>query len=217
MRLYYDSEGLDISNVANIRVYTSSSKAGTFTLVDQVVFDPMYDYVTVSSSRETLLLNWFKLSLIDKSGVESVRTGAFVSDSLSRIIAAVREGIGDTGNAYSDDDYISKIKESLKVHTGSEYVESINESDIGFIIQLVMISCCYDLALDNARYSRITLPDGISLDKGERVKHYLDIAERLQKRYDTLTGKVKADSGSNLTVGQASRHNYFKRGFGYGN
>lgn len=213
MRLYYDAGGLSKDNVSFMNVYTSSSKGGTYKFVERVPFDPMFDYITVSSHSENMLLNWFKLTLINTKGVESSRTEAFLTDSIGRLIHTVKESLGDTGGAFSDDEYITRIKEAIKIHFLKENIEDLYESDASFIEMLVKISCCYDLAFDNARYSRITLPDGISLDKGERVDHYLAIAKQLQNRYDSLMGRIENADGSRVNQFKLNKKNYFKRGF----
>lgn len=213
MRLYFDASGLDKSKVASLMIYTSSSKTGTYRFVEKVTFDPLYDYVTVSSHFENMVLSWFKLSLVDAGGKESARSDAFLSDSTSRLITAVKASLGDTGGAFTDDEYITRIKEAVKVHFLTETIEELFEADVSFIEMLVKISCCYDLAFDNARYSRITLPDGISLDKGERVDHYLAIAKQLQARYDSLMGRIEGADGSRVVVTKLQKRNYFKRGF----
>lgn len=213
MRLYFDASGLDKQNVAFLNVYTSNSHNGTFRFVERLPFDPLYDYVTVSHPFENMILSWFKLSLISASGVESARSDAFLSDSTSRLLTSVKASLGDTGGAFTDDEYITRIKEAVKVHFYRDTIDELFESDVSFIEMLVKISCCYDLAFDNARYSRITLPDGISLDKGERVDHYLAIAKQLQARYDSLMGKLDSADGSRVVPVALRKRNYFKRGF----
>jgi hypothetical protein len=211
MRLYYDPTGISGSNISLVNVYMATSRDGSYKLTYKKRFDPMYDYIDIPDEYNPLF-KWFRLSLTDDTNKESAQTEPFVVDSLTRIINTVRTNIGDTGGAFGDEEYITKIKESLKVHIGNDNVQYIGESDIGFIIQLVMISCCYDLAYDNARYTRITLPDGISLDKGERVAHYLAIAESMMKRYNLLMDNLNSN-GSGLVQTKIIKKSFYDRRF----
>lgn len=213
MRLYYNVSGLDTDKISQFKVYTSHTKVGVYKHIDTVKFNPLYDYIEVNNNVENYLLNWFKLSLLDYTGKESGLSDSFLSDSIGRIIESVKDNLGDTGGAFSDDEYITKIKQAIKIHFLTEDITSLKENEIGFIEMLVMISCCYDLAFDNARYTKITLPDGISLDKGERVDHYLAIAKQLQARYDSLMGRIENADGSMIHTTQLKKRNYFKRGW----
>lgn len=213
IRLYFDVKALqtalealdsyvegDLLDIVSFKVYESPSKSGTFTLIDTVDYNPQHDFIETESAVSDF--NWFKLSYTDSVPEESEKSEAILAEHIYTIIDKVALQLGDINReeevdmAFTDNEYIMKIKEACRVHTGSNHLEGLDEGEISMIALLVRISCCYDIAYDSAKYTKISLPDGISVDKGERVKHYLAVAKQLEQRYSKLKEDWQDDDGA---------------------
>lgn len=213
IRLYFDVEALQTAleesddytegsllDIVSFKVYEGSSQSGTFTLIDTIDYNPQYDFIETEGAVSDF--NWFKLAYVDSDAIESDQSEAILAEHIYTIIDKVALTLGDINRedeadmAFTDNEYIMKIKEATRTHTGSNKLEGLDEGEVSMIALLVRISCCYDLAYDSARYSKIGLPDGISIDKGERVKHYLSIAKQLEDRYAKLKKGWQDDDGA---------------------
>jgi hypothetical protein len=212
-------EGLDISR---FKAYESPSKGGAYAFIAEIDYDPTKDYIEIDSTQYTDKTYWFKVSWIDSVEVESELSEPILGEDMNYIISLVATALGDVERddedtqAFTDEEYITKIRGAVRRYKGESIVSALYEHDMEPIILLVRISCCYDLAYDNAKYSSLSLPDGIALNKGERVEHYLSIAKSLEKHYeqllDDLGGTTEDGSLSgtpSLEVVKATKETYF--------
>lgn len=148
-------------------------------------------------------------SYFSEAAEESDLSDPVVAEDMANIIATVSAALGDTERddeetqIFSDTEYITKIRAAMKRYKGDTGVV-VQEYDIEPIIILVRISCCYDMAYDNAKYTKLGLPDGISLDKGARVKQYLDIAKALENHYKDLIGEYGDTDEDGVLTGTPS-------------
>ena len=205
VRLYFDVSALqenleegEILDIVSFNIYEGASKDGTFLQIDIVDYNPQVSYVeTENATDET---QWFKLSYVDSDALESELSEAFLGEKIDQLIEDVALALGDLNReeestmAFTDSEYLKKIKEAVRLHTGSKKIDGLEEADISLLIILVRISCCYDLAYDNAKYTKLSLPDGISLSKGDRVDQYLKIAAQLEARYEKIKKSWQSDA-----------------------
>lgn len=129
---------------------------------------------------------------------ESELSDAVLGEKMDDILLKLFTAMGDTDRldpAFTDDEFILKWKEAVRIFKGREGVTHLHESEISTVIILVRISCCYDLAYDTAKYSKLVLPEGLELHKGDRVKYYLDIAKQLELRYQQIIGDLGGEDG----------------------
>ena len=214
-----EDENLD---VLSINIYESDSKLGTFSLIDTVDFNPGKDYV--ETLNEDSLYSWFKLSYVDSESVESTQSDPILGEDIYEYIDRIALSLGDlqrddpATQAFLDEEYITKIRAACKRYRGSESLVSLRDYELEMIIILVRSSCCYDLAYDNAKFTKIKLPDGIEINKGERVDHYLQIARTLESQYNSSVNELRNDEQSggskeqSMEVIDVTRRKYFNRG-----
>lgn len=203
-------------DIAFFRIYESPSKRGTFTLIDEIKPDPRTTYIETNS--EFSVLNWFRLTYIDSKGNESEQSDPIMADNVEFVVDEMRKSLKDTNPmdpAFQDEEYNRKIKEAYRQLTGSEQATNMDDSTISIVQMLVMISCCYDLAYNDSKLYKIQLPEGVTIDKGERVRHYLDVARSLEKRFNTWQAKGILDDGQALgtpevDVVSMTKDSYFK-------
>lgn len=205
VRIYFDpSAFVDPQGtpyqIVSFNIYESDQELGTYALKANVPYDDSRDYVETNLVDD--ISDWFKLSWVDPLDVESELSEPVLGVVMSEIIAQVAESLGDTNReganakpAFSDTEYIRKIRSAHKRVNGKEEIYTLNEGDMELVILLVRVSCCYDLAYDNAKYSALNLPDGISLNKGERVEHYLNIAKQLESYYASIMSEGTGENG----------------------
>jgi hypothetical protein len=212
MRIYYDNTDLD-KNVSQIVVLYADSMDGNYIDIASITYNPSQDYLEFSAP-ENFDSKWFKLRLLDSKATVLGTTDAFVSGYYGKLIEDTRTNLGDLdaeNPAFETSEYYIKIREAMMIHYGDPDTP-IKDGDLSFLLLLIMESCCYNLAYDNARYSRITLPDGISLDKGERVEHYLSIAKSLRERYDYYMNSSNTGQGG-VHIGKINANKYFNRSY----
>jgi hypothetical protein len=207
LRLEAEEAGLEFPglDIVTFRVYECASKHGTFIPIADIDYIPTEDFITISEGVYSNKTNWFSLAWIDSGAVESDKSEPVLAEDMIAIIDIVSTSLGDTdredeeNQVFSDEEYVIKFRGALKRYKGDARITGLFEYELDPIILLVRISCCYDLAYDNARYSKLGLPDGIILEKGERVEHYLDIAKALERHYKEL---VSGDDGAISDDGQ---------------
>lgn len=215
-RLYFDRNSIPVGT-QSIRIYERYTQNGEASFIDEVAFNPSVDFVETNNANEGYY--WFSLSVVNALGEESEKSDSILSDKIYEVIEIIRENLGDINPdspAFSDDEYILKIREAKRRLSGKNLIDIVDEADISLLILLVRISCCYALAYDYARNSKITLPEGVSLDKGEIVKHYLDIAKALENQFAKIKEEWVNSDGtgitSNVPAGEVlttTRVNYF--------
>lgn len=203
-RIYFDVGSLEeafkeafgedaVLDIVSFNVYESSSKDGTFTLVENVDFDPRKEFV--ETSQQTSLDFWFRLAWVDSSSVESELSDPTLAENIARIIDSVIAELGDTDRnqpAFTDDEYLSMIRNSYGRISSSPNMVKLAESREYTVALLVRTQACFKLAYRNAGRYPIELPDGLKTDKGKRVDHYLDIAKALEAEWR----EMKRDFGS---------------------
>jgi len=230
IRIYFDVKDIEtaykelngdeaVLDIVSFKVYESSSKGGTYKLIDTVPYDSKLSYV------ETLFFsdmgNWYKLSYISGDGSESSLSEPTISEEISNLIDNIIIDMQDTDRdnpAFNEEQYISKIRDAYGRLTQEDNLSYLREKHFGMISLLTRISCCYDLAYRNSGNFPIGLPDGISIDKGARVEHYLSIARGLENQYtqikndvgqvDIISGEVSGNPKLNST--EATRKTYFR-------
>lgn len=210
LRLYFDIASLEaayveefgesaVIDIKSFKIYESQTKAGTYTEIDEKDYVPHVDYV--ETKKQTALDYWFKLSWVAGDDTESAKSAPLLGEYTANIIDTVAEALGDTERdddstiVFTDDEYLVKIRNATKRITGDKNLNGLPEEKEEMLIVLVRISACYDLAYGNCNNYPVSLPEGIALDKGQRVTHYLDVARALENQYQMM----KADLGGNLT------------------
>ena len=227
VRLYFDVAELEKAllaqeppvklDIASFKVYQSVTKNGVYSLVKQIKYDPTKDFIELDPADP---LAWYKLAYINSAAVESELSEPLLGQDVASIIDVVAENLGDLNRtddstcAFTDDEYIRKIKAALRRYKGTEQVSVFMESEWEPLLMLVKISCCYDLAYDNARFFHIELPEGLKFFKGERTEHYIKLAESLEKAYARLVDDVGNEDGTNANVAtfevvQCTKKSYF--------
>lgn len=211
VRIYFDAEALEaaiqeedesaVLDIVSFNVYEASSKNGEYTFVGNYPYDPRRNFIDVPD--ESSISNWFCLTYLDSAipAIESEMSEPTLGENIDEVLVAVIESLGDLNRespAFTDEEYVLKIREAIRRFKGAEQPQQLSSSDISIVVLLVRISCCYDLAYDSAKYYELTLTDGVTLNKGERVKHYLSIAESLEKRYKQLLDDMGGDDGQVL-------------------
>lgn len=181
--------------------YTSGSISGTLVTTPSGAITADYYH----------FLEWHK---------ESDLSDALLGDNVSAIITHVRMALNDTdiyNPAFTDEEYLIKIKEAIRRFKGIEGKVLILESEISVIILLVRISCCYSLAYDHARVYRLELPDDVKLFRGEITEHYLAIAKGLENHYKQLLDDWGGSGDEGQLTGtpvmevvQCTKQSYFK-------
>ena len=202
-RVYFESPKGDITS---IRIYGSNTITGVFSVVDIIPFNPNLSYVDVSAD-----FYYYRLEFYNGTALVISTTASLAEDS-ANIVVKVRIDLGDiseTDPAFGDDELVDKIKAATVRVTGSESLGSLTAFQLAQVQNLVMIDCCYNLAYDNARFTKISLPDGISLDKGERVKHYLNIAKQLENAYRMANQDMDASGNEDSIIQTMTKQSYF--------
>lgn len=203
-RVYLSTEGF--TDIQYVRVFSSNTISGSFLHLEDIPYNPFNNYVDVESDAY-----YFKIAFI-VGGKQTELSSAVIPEDIGMIVNIVSTDLGDTNRdepAFSDDEYVMKIRLAVKVLKGTETVDSLTDSDMDIICKLVMKSCCYVLAYDNARYTKLTLPDGISLSKGERVKQYLSIVKALEDELNYLLNSFSGNDVSDFNVISSKRQSYF--------
>lgn len=230
VRLYFDVAELEKAllaqeppvklDIASFKVYQSATKNGAYSPLGQIKYDPTKDFIEVTDGDPLL---WYKLSYITSAAsaaVESDLSEPLLGQEVASLIDVVAESLGDVNRtddstcAFSDDEYIRKIKSALRRYKGTERISVFLESEWEPLLMLIKISCCYDLAYDNARFFHIELPEGLKFFKGERTEHYIKLAESLEKAYARLVDDVGNEDGTSANVAtfdvvQCTKKTYF--------
>lgn len=227
VRLYFDVAELEKAlleqeppvklDIASFKVYQSTTKNGAYSPIGQIKYDPTKDFIEVEEGDP---LAWYKLSYITSAAVESELSEPLLGQDVASLIDVVAESLGDVNRtddstcAFSDDEYIRKIKAALRRYKKSERISCFLESEWEPLLMLVKISCCYDLAYDNAKFFHIELPEGLKFFKGERTEHYIKLAESLEKAYARLVADVGNEDGTSANVAtfdvvQCKKKSYF--------
>lgn len=208
-RVYFNADGFD--NIQFVRIFHSNTISGSFLHLQDIPYNPSFDYVDVDSDSY-----YFKVAFII-GGKQTELSGAVIPEDIGRIINIVSTDLGDINRddpAFSEEEYVMKIRLAVKILKGVETVSTLSDSDMDIICKLVMKSCCYVLAYDNARYTKLTLPDGISLSKGDRVAQYLAIVKALENEISYLLnvfgGNATDGEGNTFSVISTTRQTYFK-------
>lgn len=121
--------------------------------------------------------------------VESDRSDPILGEEIDKVILAVRTAMDDMNvdnPAFTDDEFLGMIRLAIRRFKGNSQSINLSSDNMAAIILLVRISSCYVLAYDASKFTKLELPDGIVLNKGERVKHYLAVAKALEKHYENL-------------------------------
>ncbi len=204
IRIYFDTSSLEeafqeefgedaVLDIVTFNVYESSSKDGTFALIDNVDFDPRKGFI--ETDKQTSLDFWFRLAFIDSQAVESEQSDPTLAENILRIIDNVIGELGDTDRnqpAFSDEEYLSMIRNSFGRISTSPNMVKLAESREYVIALLVRTQACFKLAYRNAGRYPIELPDGLETDKGKRVDHYINLAKALEAQWR----EMKKDFGS---------------------
>jgi len=219
LRIYLDIDSLqeelgenEILDIVSFNVYESVSKGGIFTLIENVDFIPAEPFIEITEEAD--ITNWFKLSYLNTAGDVSELSEPVLGEYIDNIIYQSSVALGDTDRdnpAFTDEEYILKIREGIRRYKGPGGHSYISEADVSVIILLVRISCCYDLAYDNSKYYSITLPEDMHFDKGQRVGHYIRLAQSLESYYRRLTEDFDADLEDSFEIVSMTRQSYFHR------
>jgi hypothetical protein len=201
-----------VIDITEFFVLESSSKGGAYVTLGT------YDYIThqdfIQVDDETSKYDWFKLCYVDSNGVISEPSDPMLGEDIVRIILIVAQALGDINRddvskvAFTDEEYILKIKEAIRRYKGSDGNHNLMESDLSIVALLVRMSCCYDLAYDNARFYRMDFPEGLDLYKGDVTGHYLKLAESLERQYKNIMGDWDDDNQA-VKIIQTTKTSHF--------
>ncbi len=212
-RIYLDSSSIP-EGTSQINIYEGASNTGPFVKIDTIPFNPGLEYAETEFGTSDFY--WYKLSLVDTAGVESELTDPVICDRTDEMLSKLYRSLDDLNRdnpAFTDSEYLIKLRHAANRVRKTEKLVQIKERDLELMLMVVKASCCRDLAYDNARYTKITLPDGISLDKGERVDHYLRLAKQLEDLIKQLLEERIDDDGflnmAEVNVVQFERPSYF--------
>ena len=221
VRIFFDTTGF--KNIHLVNIYGSTKIDGTYDLIVAVDYKPNLYFVELDPvTYPTALSNFFfkvSLTITNETDValpdtETDLSDPVVSEDFAKIIASVSSSLGDLNRAdpaFTDEEYVIKIVTAIALFKGNE-AAILRSADYDILAKYVMKSCCYDLAYNAAKYTKITLPDGISINKGERVAHYLAIIKAIQDELDDILGNPGIDSGDGIRVIDSTRKTYFNRG-----
>ena len=196
MRIYYDRE--QMTEAVFIQSYGSYSQKGTPVLFIKEEYNAQRDFTEFENDLAGTY-NWFFITYIDKNGRESAFSNPVLRDDIASIVDSVRESLNDVNQndpAFKDEEYWLKIREANRRIRGTETIAGLKDSDISILMILVKGSCAQDLAYDSAKYTKIQLPEGLILNKGDRVNYYLKIAEACERQFNSIMGTLKNESGA---------------------
>jgi len=206
--------GVTLSLQDNRNGTISGSAVTSFGTIDY--YSGSVQFILAQVPAGVVTADYFYLT---QESVESDLSDATLGEYIALIIAQVRTALGDIdldAPAFEDDELILKLKNAVRRFKGSEGIYILKESEIEPIILLIRINCCYDLAYDNARYTALSLPDNIKLNKGQRVTHYLELAKALEAQYRSLLEDWGGSTDDNFLTGtpqfeqvSMSRSTYF--------
>lgn len=209
--LTYDYEHINL-DIAEFFVLESPSKGGAYVTLGTYDFNPHQNFILVEN--EVSRYDWFKICYVDSKGIISEPSDPILGEDIIRIILIVAQALGDLNRvdvsrvAFTDEEYILKIKEAIRRYKGSEGNHNLMESDLSIVALLVRISCCYDLAYDNARFYRMDFPEGLDLYKGDVTQHYINLAESLERQYKNIMGDWN-DENQGVNIVQTTKTSHF--------
>lgn len=103
--------------------------------------------------------------------------------NLEEMRERLRSRLGDSSLSTEEIDF--ELKNAVFRHNPDWTVETLPENEEYLVLKLAQISCLYTLASREAKNYRIGV-DGVSIDKAQRVRNYLAIAENLEKEYQSI-------------------------------
>ena len=111
-------------------------------------------------------------------------------------IQSVRDAINDTASipAFTNSELMYKMRLAAMRLNGVQNLSSIQEKYWPIVELLVRIDICNVLAFDYAKYTRLEIPGGPSLEKDELYQHYIEVAKSLEEYYS----KIKIDTNRQL-------------------
>lgn len=93
------------------------------------------------------------------------------------------------------------IADSVVVHNSKYTISSIPVGEIPFVLWLSEIEVLYILASGNARFFKIK-GQGAELNKGDRVKYYMEIIKGVERRYDAMWSRFIELNPLQIDVGE---------------
>jgi len=119
-----------------------------------------------------------------------------------------------------ESDLIYKIEDSeledvinlgITAHNPKYTLQTLPAAEEPFILWLAEIELLYMFASANARFFSISA-SGASVNKQERVQHYLSIIDRLQKKYDSAWERFLSLNPEQIEVGEVFINNAISKG-----
>lgn len=190
------SPGPEILDIHSVKVLEGLSLNGTYSEIETLKIDARQtNFVSVSQYQSPA--NWFKLVFVDPDGAELATTDPLVAEEIGTIVDDVRAEIGDTDSdnpAFSDDEYLRRVRLAMRRYKGEKNLSYIEEQDIPVIALLVRADICRVIAYDHAKYYALAAATA-QLDKWQIGEHYLRVAQELEAYWDRLKVDLGLSSG----------------------
>lgn len=185
-----------LQNVHTIGVAEGASLKGPFTHIEDVKLKSRdVNYIEVNAYKDPS--NWFQLSFKDPDGKVLATSEPLVSEVTGGIIDIIRADLGDTNldsPAFTDAEYMQKIRLAMRRYRGERNLTFIEEEDYTVIALLTRIDICNIIAFDHAKYYALQAPEA-QLDKSQVMNHYLEVARALEEYWNRLKVDLGLDSG----------------------
>ena len=89
----------------------------------------------------------------------------------------------ETAHWFSDKELCSILEDAAREHNSEYTIEELPEEEEYLVLWLASVACWYALAAANAKHYKIGV-EGVNISKGERVRHYMELATELQGKYN---------------------------------
>lgn len=195
VRLFFELPPAEDFDSYWIKIYESDSPQDPGTLIDKIRITPELDYVDTEQAGSSF--SWFVLEIANEDESSSVKSSEPVlGERAYTKIQSIRDSVNDTGvtPAFTDTELMYKMRLAAMRLNGVQNLTSIQEKYWPIIELLVRIDICNVLAFDYAKYTRLEIPGGPSLEKDELYQHYIEVAKSLEEYYS----KIKIDTNRQL-------------------
>jgi hypothetical protein len=170
-------------DIKYIVLYESDSREGTYKKIDK--FRAVQGVKKYGTREYTDPSHWFKFRFQSSTLVESQFSDPILPDDIDSLILAIRNDVFDNREkkVHDDDYYLRKLRTAAFRHGKYTNFSEIPDHELDLVLMLAKSSICRDLAQASAKFHSLTLPGGLTLQKGEIMRHYLDLAESYDKGY----------------------------------
>jgi hypothetical protein len=181
-----------LQDVHSVDVAECASLKGTYIFREKVKIAAQdQNYIEVFKHHDPA--NWFQLTFKKADDTTIATTEPLVSEVVGTVIDTIRADIGDTDlqdPAFSDEEYMQKIRFAMRRYKGEKNLSFIEEEDYPVIALLTRIDIANIIAYDHAKYFALQAPEA-QLDKSQVMNHYLQVAQGLEEYW----AKIKRDLG----------------------